>query len=56
MQIYFDLLPSFSASVNLVKSVFEKENGLEEAIYRRADHWVFKAGRGWDSSQGALLR
>jgi hypothetical protein len=28
-----DLLPSFSTSVNLVKSVLEKENGREEAIY-----------------------
>ena len=25
-------------------SVLEKENGLEEAIYRRTDHWIFEAG------------
>ena len=30
--------PKNSATGNLVKSVFEKENGLEEAVFRRADH------------------
>lgn len=37
-----DLLPSFSASVNLVKLVLEKEDGLEEAVYRRTDHRFFE--------------
>jgi hypothetical protein len=27
-----------------LKSIFEKENGLEGAIYGRTDHWVFEAG------------
>jgi high-affinity nickel permease len=39
-----DLLPYFSANLNLVKSVFEKENGLEEAIYGRADHRISETG------------
>ncbi|WP_306606451.1 hypothetical protein, partial [Azonexus sp.] len=39
-----EVLPVISATGNLVKSVFEKENGLEEAIFRRADHWFFAAG------------
>jgi transposase InsO family protein len=43
-----------SASGNLVKSVFEKKNGLEEAIFRRADHRFFAAGGGWRSDQGAM--
>lgn len=30
--------PVISATGNLVKSVFEKENGLEEVVFRRADH------------------
>ena len=36
--------PVISATGNLVKSVFEKENGLEEAVFRRADHRFFVAG------------
>jgi hypothetical protein len=51
---HIDLLPSFSTRLNLVKSVFEKESGLEEAIYGRADHWIFEAGRGRYSGQGAV--
>lgn len=39
-----DLPPLNSANLNLVKSVFEKENGLEEAVYRRTNHWVSEAG------------
>ncbi|MBS1198177.1 MAG: domain S-box protein, partial [Proteobacteria bacterium] len=33
----FEVPPKNSATGNLVKSVFEKENGLEEAVFRRAD-------------------
>ncbi len=33
--------PIINASGNLVKSVFEKENGLEEAVFRRANHRFF---------------
>ncbi len=36
--------PVISATGNLVKSVFEKENGLEEAVFGRADHRFFAAG------------
>jgi hypothetical protein len=39
-----DLLPIFSARVKLVESVFSKENGREEAVFGRADHWVPEAG------------
>jgi len=39
-----DLPPLNSAKLNLVKSVFGKENGLEEAVYGRANHWVSEAG------------
>ena len=37
--------PVISATGDLVKSVFEKENGLEEAVFRRTDHWFLAAGR-----------
>lgn len=36
--------PINSDAGKLVKSVFEKENGLEEADFGRADHWVSEAG------------
>ncbi|WP_227817763.1 hypothetical protein, partial [Nitrogeniibacter aestuarii] len=41
-----DLLPKFSTSVNLVKSVSIKESGREEAFFRRADHRISQAGGG----------
>ena len=36
--------PLNSAAGNLVESVFEKENGLEEAVFRGTDHWLSEAG------------
>ncbi|MBU1732076.1 MAG: hypothetical protein KKE21_09475, partial [Gammaproteobacteria bacterium] len=48
----FDLPPLNSTNLNLVKSFFGKENGLEEAIYGRADYWISEAGRGWRAGQG----
>ncbi|AXS79085.1 PAS domain S-box protein [Dechloromonas sp. HYN0024] len=46
--------PINSATGNLVKSVFEKENGLEEAVFRRADHRLFAAGRSRHTDQGTV--
>ena len=46
--------PVISASGNLVKSVFEKENGLEEAVFRRADHRFFAAGGSRRGDQGTV--
>ena len=46
--------PLISATGNLVKSVFEKENGLEEAVFRRADHRVFTAGGSRHTGQGVV--
>ena len=46
--------PVISASGNLVKSVFEKENGLEEAVFRRADHRFFTAGGSRHTGQGTV--
>jgi hypothetical protein len=50
----FEVLPKNSATGNLVKSVFEKENGLEEAVSRRADHRFLTAGGSWHTSQGTV--
>ena len=36
--------PMNRATGNLIKSVFEKENGLEEAVFRRADRRFLAAG------------
>ena len=49
-----EVLPITSAKSNLVKSVFEKENGLEEAVFRRTDHRFFEAGGGRRPDQGAV--
>jgi hypothetical protein len=46
--------PLNSARGNLVKSVFEKENGLEEAIHRRTNHWFFEAGGSRHAGQGVV--
>ncbi|UCV23827.1 OST-HTH/LOTUS domain-containing protein [Ferribacterium limneticum] len=46
--------PINSATGNLVKSVFEKENGLEEAVFRRADHRFLAAGGSRNTDQGAV--
>ncbi|WP_157275110.1 hypothetical protein [Dechloromonas agitata] len=46
--------PVISATGNLVKSVFEKENGLEEAVFRRADHRFFAAGGSRRGDQGTV--
>ena len=46
--------PVNSASGNLAKSVFEKENGLEEAVFRRADHRLFAAGGSRHTGQGTV--
>lgn len=40
-----DVPPIFSATGRLVKSVFQRGNGHERAIYRRADCWIFEASR-----------
>ena len=49
-----DLLPTFSANVNLVKSVFDKENGLEEALHGRTNHRIFEAGGSRGTGQGTV--
>lgn len=33
-------------SKNRSSSVYKKESGLEEAIFKRADHRIFETGRG----------
>ena len=43
-----DLPPVNRATEMLVKSDIEGVVGHEEAIYGRADHWVFEGGRGRD--------
>jgi hypothetical protein len=42
------------ANGNLVKSVFKKENGLEEAIYGRTNHRFSEAGGSRHAGQGAM--
>ena len=46
--------PLNSAAGNLVESVFEKENGLEEAVFRRADHRIFEAGGSRRAGEGIV--
>lgn len=53
-RIFIEVPPLNSARGNLVKSVFEKENGLEEAIHRRTNHWFFEAGGSRHAGQGVV--
>ena len=39
-----DVLPKNSATVILVESASEAEDGHEKAIQRRADHWILEGG------------
>ncbi|MBU6468011.1 MAG: alpha-1,2-fucosyltransferase, partial [Betaproteobacteria bacterium] len=50
---FVDLHPIFSFMLNLVKFIYVKENGLEEAIYRGTDYWVFEGSRSWHSCKRA---
>lgn len=54
LRLVTEVPPINSASGNLVKSVFEKENGLEEAVFGRADHRISEAGGGRRAGQGAM--
>ena len=49
-----EVLPINSTNRNLVKSVFEKENGLEEAVFGRAEHRLPEAGGGRRTGQGIV--
>lgn len=44
-QNLFDLPPLNSANRNLVKFVFEKEDGLEEAVYGVNFEWFIENGK-----------
>lgn len=55
-QFGIEVLPAISANSNLINFAFKNENGLEEAVFRRADHRYFAADGDWRSDQKLRLQ
>jgi hypothetical protein len=49
-----EVLTEIRATGNLVKSVLEKENRLEETVFGGADHRLFAASRSQCGDQGTV--